>query len=376
MPVRVFIFLVMCAFASVPGFPAGAQTPALARVGLLLAQESVAIGADGPLEAADLDSGRRETIEGGRLTVRAGTGGVEVGATTFGGTVRLAPRAGFLSVNGRPYRGIMEIRRTVPGRLTVINELDLEAYLYGVVRSEMNPAWPPEALRAQAIAARSLAVHSAGRFAAEGYDVRATTESQVYGGVAAEDPRTSAAVDATRGVVLLYDGRVAFAPYHTDSGGATESSEFVWGAILPHLRGVADPHSREAPNHEWTLRLDLPTIEARASRTGRALVGLQRLDVAATSPSGRVVTLRLYTAIGTMDIRGTDFRSVIGANTLRSTLFVIRPAGDGGVQFSGRGFGHGVGMSQWGARSLALAGRDHAEILRYYYTGVTVGARP
>ncbi|HET8679850.1 MAG TPA: SpoIID/LytB domain-containing protein, partial [bacterium] len=204
MPVRVCVVLLMCVLAPVPALlPAGAQTSALVRVGLLLAQDSVVIGADGPLEAADLDSGRRETIEGGRLTVRAGSGGVEVGANSFGGTVRLQPRAGFLSVNGRPYRGIVEIRRTASGRLTVINEVDLEAYLYGVIRSEMNPGWPPETLRAQAIAARSLAVYSTGRFAAEGYDVRATTESQVYGGVAAEDPRTSAAVDATRGVVLL-----------------------------------------------------------------------------------------------------------------------------------------------------------------------------
>ncbi len=376
MAVRVFILLLMCVLASVPGYPAGAQTSALVRVGLVLAHESAAIGADGPLDAVDLDSGRRETIEGGRLTVRAGSGGIEVGAMSFGGTVRLQPRAGFLSVNGRPYRGLIEIRRSAPGRLTVINELDLESYLYGVVRSEMNPSWPPEALRAQAIAARSLALYSAGRFAAEGYDVRATTESQVYGGVAAEDPRTSAAVDATRGVVLLYDGRVVFAPYHTDSGGATESSEFVWGGMLPHLRGVADPHSREAPNHEWTLRVGLPTIEARASRTGRPLPGLQRLDVAATSPSGRVAMLRAHTTSGTVEFRGTDFRGLIGSSALRSTLFVMRQAGDGGVQFSGRGFGHGVGMSQWGARSLALAGRGHAEILRYYYTGVTVATRP
>ncbi|MGQ0550372.1 MAG: SpoIID/LytB domain-containing protein [Armatimonadota bacterium] len=376
MRARLCLLLVMGVLVVAPGRPTRAQAPALVRVGLLLAQESVTIGADGPLEAADLDSGRRETTEGGRLTVRPGIQGVEVGGSVFGGTVRLAPRAGLLAVNGRPYRGIIEIRRTSAGRVTVINELDLEAYLYGVVRSEMNPGWPSEALRAQAIAARSLAVQSAGRYASEGYDVRATTDSQVYGGVAAEDARTNAAVDATRGLVLLYDGRAVFAPFHTDSGGATESSEFVWGGMLPHLRGVADPHSREAPNHEWTLRLDLPTIEARLSRAGRPLAGVQRLATAVTSPSGRVVTLRVQATSGTMDIRGAEFRTVIGSSALRSTLFVVRPAGDSAVEFAGRGFGHGVGMSQWGARGLALAGRDHAEILRYYYTGVRVGPRP
>ncbi|MGH2404878.1 MAG: SpoIID/LytB domain-containing protein [bacterium] len=376
MPIRACIALMMCVLVLASGAPTPAQTSVSVRVGLLLAQESVSIGADGPLEAADVGSGRRETVEGGRLNVRVGTQGVEIGQAVYGSTVRLQPRAGYLHVNGRPYRGIVEIRRTTAGRVTVINELDLEEYLYGVVRSEMNPAWPRDALRAQAIAARSLATYSAGRFAAEGYDVRATTDSQVYGGVAAEDVRTNAAVDATRGLVLLYAGRVVFAPFHTDSGGATESSEFVWGGTLPHLRGVADPHSRQAPNHEWTLRLDLPTIEARLARAGRSVAGLQRLEVVGTSPSRRVVTLRLIAVSGTVDIRGTDFRTAIGSSTLRSTLFVIRPAGDGVMEVSGRGFGHGVGMSQWGARGLALAGRDYADILRYYYTGVGVGPRP
>ncbi len=373
---RVYIAAMLCALMLAPGLPARAQGSAFVRVGLLLAQESVTIGSDGPLDAADIDAGRRETIEGGRLTVRAVVGGIEIGSVIFGSTVRLQARTGHLQANGRPYRGLIEIRRTPAGRVTVINELDLDAYLYGVVRREMNPGWPPDALRAQAIAARSLAVQSAGRFAAEGYDVRATTESQVYGGVAAEDPRTNAAVDATRGQVLLYEGRVVSAPYHTDSGGATESSEFVWGGTLPHLRGVVDPFSKDAPNHQWNLRLDLATIEARLTRPGRPIGGLQRVDVAATSPSGRVVTLRLQTAGGTLEIRGTEFRTAIGSNTLRSTLFIVRPAGDGTVELLGRGFGHGVGMSQWGARGLALAGRVYPEILRYYYTGVSVGPRP
>ncbi len=376
MSARVRVLISVCVLVLAPGLPTRAQTPGLVRVGLLLGQESVAIGSDGPLDVVDVESGTRSTLEGGRLTVRAGVQGIDLGAVTFGGTLRLQPRTGFLQVNGRPYRGIIELRRTTQGRLTVINELDLEEYLFGVVRSEMDPRWPPDALRAQAIAARSLAVQSAGRFAAEGYDVRSTTDSQVYGGVAAEDPRTTAAVEATRGLVLLYEGRAAFAPYHTDSGGATESSEFVWGSVMPHLRGVADPYSKDAPNHEWTLRLDLPTIEARLRSAGRPIAGLQRLEVGATSPSGRVMMLRVFTATGTFDVRGNDFRTVLGANTLRSTLFVIRQGGDGAVEFAGRGFGHGVGMSQWGARGQAQAGRDHTEILRYYYTGVIVGPRP
>ncbi len=377
MLLRACVALLVCAVLLAAGTSTRAQPPALVRVGLLLGQEAVTLGAERPVDATDGESGRRDTLEGGSLDVRPGSQGVEVGTMAFGAVVRLQPMGGFLLVNGRPYRGLIEIRRTAQARLTIINELDLEEYLYGVVRSEMDPRWPPEALRAQAIAARSLAAQSAGRFAAEGYDVRSTTDSQVYGGVAAEDPRATAAVDATRGLVMLYDGRPAFAAYHTDSGGATESSEYVWGSVIPHLRGVADPYSKDAANHEWVVRLDLGTIEAALQRAGRPAAGLRRLEIAGTSPSGRVMTLRLICATGPIEMKGADFRAAIGVNTLRSTLFVLRLVpGVASVELIGKGSGHGVGMSQWGARGLALAGRDYVEILRYYYTGVTVGPRP
>jgi stage II sporulation protein D len=379
-PGRLLMTGVVCAIAALSstGGPLVAQALAVIRVGLVWAVEGVTIGTDGPLDVTDLATGRRDTQEGGRLAARASATGLDFGGEVYGDIVRLRPRAAsaYLQVNGRPYRGLIEIRRTAAGRLTVINELDLEHYLYGVVRSEMDPRWPVEALRAQAIAARSLAVYSAGRFAAEGYDVRATTDTQVYGGVAAEDPRTTAAVDATRGQVMTFDGRAVFAAYHTDSGGATESSEFVWGTIRPYLRGVADPHSRDAPNHEWSLKVDHGTLAERLARAGRPVGLLRRVEVTATSPSGRVMALRLTGTGGAVEVRGTDFRNLLGVAVLRSTLFVVRPAGDDALEFAGRGYGHGVGMSQWGARGQAAAGRDAFDILRYYYAGVTIGQRP
>jgi len=374
----VLVVAVMLAYgAPARAWQGTSQAADLVRVGLLLGQESLTVACAGPFELIDVESGRRETLEAGRLTARAATGGLELEGVAYGALVRLIPRSAYFQIGGRPYRGLIELRRTSAGRVTAINELDLEEYLYGVVRSEMDPRWPSEALRAQAIAARSLAVNSAGRFAAEGYDVRATTDSQVYGGVAAEDARTTGAVDATRGLVLLHNGRPAFAAYHADSGGATESSEYVWGSVSPHLRGVPDPFSRDAPGHEWTLRLDLAAIEARLQRAGRPMTGLHRLEVASTSPSGRVMVLRLASASGASEIRGTEFRTAVGTSVLRSTLFSVRSSpGEGSVEFAGRGFGHGVGMSQWGARGMALAGRDYTAILKHFYTGVAIAARP
>lgn len=353
------------------------QVSDLIRVGLLLGQESITVTCAGPFDLLDIESGRRETFESGRLTARAATLGLELDGVGYGATVRLVPRSAYLHLGGRPYRGLIELRRTAAGRVTAINELDLEEYLYGVVRSEMDPRWPPEALRAQAIAARSLAVHSAGRFAAEGYDVRSTTDSQVYGGVGAEDARTTAAVDATRGLIIFHNGRPAFAAFHADSGGATESSEYVWGSVTPHLRGVPDPFSKDAPNHEWTLRLEMAVIETRLQRAGRSVAGLARIEVASTSPSGRAMVIRLAAASGGGEIRGTEFRTAVGPNVLRSTLFAVRSyPTEGTVELAGRGFGHGVGMSQWGARGMALAGRDYTAILKHFYTGIEIAARP
>jgi stage II sporulation protein D len=266
---------------------------------------------------------------------------------------------------------MVELRRTPSGRLTVINELDLEEYLYGVLKVEVDPGWPAEALKAQAVAARTLALYSLNRFASEGYDVRATTESQAYEGVTAEDPRTTAAVEDTRGEIMTYQGRPIFAAYHSDSGGYTESSELVWGGTYPYLKGVSDPYSTGAPNHEWVVRMDLTTFATRLRLSGRLVTNVTGIEVAEATPSGRAALVRVADAHGVLLLKGAELRSVLGAG-LRSTLFTVRLISDDPpqVEFLGRGYGHGVGLSQWGARGMAEAGRQYREILSYYYSGV------
>ena len=301
------------------------------------------------------------------------TGVAAAGVGSFDAAVRLVPVDGArLYLDIRPYRGVVELRRTPAGRLTVINELDLEEYLYGVLKNEVDPQWPTEALKAQAVASRTWALYSLNRFASEGYDVRATTESQVYNGVTAEDPRTTVAVDETRGEIMTYQGRPIFAAYHSDSGGYTESSELVWGGSgYPYLRGVTDPYSAGAPRHEWIVRMDLATFENRVRRSGRMITNVTGIEVAEATPSGRAALLRVSGAHGVLLLKGAELRAVLGAD-LRSTLFTVRLAPDDPpqVEFQGRGSGHGVGLSQWGARGMAEMGRRYQEILSYYYSGI------
>lgn len=344
------------------------------RVGILREQGQVVVMSERPIDVRG--PGRPAMVlPPGAYEMRPGPSGIELpDVGEFFGPVRFAPtEQANLFIGIRPYRGIIEIRRTPAGRLTVINELPLESYLYGVLKMEVDPAWPAEALKAQAVAARTLALYNLGRYRSEGYDVRATTDTQVYGGILAEDPRTVAAVDATRGEVLVYQGRPILAVYHSDSGGMTESSEFVWGGRYPYLRGVSDPFTSAAP---WVVKLDLPSLEDRLRRAGKPVTGLQRVTVEELTPSGRVATVRIDSVMGTLVLKATELRSALGVGVMKSTLFTIRLLEEEqAVEFAGRGSGHGVGMSQWGARGLAMQGRAYADILRYYYAGVSLESR-
>ncbi len=349
------------------------------RVALLRDADRVNVVSDRPvaLVAGQLVSLR---LEPGAYEFVATPSGIELAGagSRFAETVRLSPtEGGRLFIGIRPYRGVLEFRRTSSGRMKVINQLELEEYLYGVLKMEVDPAWPAEALKAQAVAARTLALHSMNRFASEGYDVRATTDTQVYGGVSAEDRRTTAAVDETSGEIVTYDGRPIFAAYHSDSGGYTESSELVWGGRYPYLQGVPDPYSTGAPNHEWIRRMDLARFEERLRNAGRAVNGITGIEIAESTPSGRAGLIRIIGAHGVLAVKGNDLRTILGADLLRSTLFLVRltPEEPLLVEFLGRGSGHGVGLSQWGARGMAAVGRTHTEILRYYYTGIDLEVR-
>ena len=263
--------------------------------------------------------------------VRDGAGAVhelEAGAYTFGPALKLKVRADEEPVTlqapllfspgaspleyVRPYRGQIQLNLG-SNRLQVVNNVGLEPYLYGVVPREVPSTWPAEALKAQAVVARSyaLAVRKTGA-----YDLYPDTRSQVYGGVPAEKPSTNAAVDATAGQVLLYAGKVATTFFFSTSGGRTANVGDVWsGDPLPYLVSVPDPYDNASPHHTWGPVL-LPHAKlARTFKLPGAVVDV-RTDV---NPSQRVDTVTFVTARGDeLSFRGTDVRTRLG---LRSTWF-------------------------------------------------------
>jgi stage II sporulation protein D len=288
--------------------------------------------------------------------------------------IRTTGNCRLVTVNGKPYRGSFKIFTVNRNSLHVINTLDIESYLYGVIPKEMSPQWPLEALKAQSVAARSFALYQKRINKNRAYDVAASTGSQVYGGYSVESPPANRAVDETKGIVMMHKGQPALAYFHANSGGITEEASNVWTAEVPYLKSVEDAPSTRAPNMAWSASLDVNTIKRSLLRHGIKLSAVTGIRAVKNSPSGRVTKIGIYTPEGEIVLDGNDFRLKVDPSIIKSTLFNILPRDDGeeNVRFEGRGFGHGVGMSQWGALVMAREGCSYREILSHYYRGVEI----
>jgi SpoIID/LytB domain protein len=297
------------------------------------------------------------------------------------------------------YRGVIELIPKKIG-LTVVNRVNLEEYLYGVVPAEIPAAWPQAVLEAQAVAARTYALANLGRYRIQGFDLLATPVSQVYSGVTQEAPSVIEAVNATRGKILTFNGKPAAAFYYDNSGGYTESGAFVWGTDRPYLQALPEQPltARDKPlapdelsdwltsqpecvtfregyfvrsAYRWTLWVTRQQLESRIHRKAKvgrikAIIPMER------GISGRVKRVMIKGTAGSYILNRESIPYRLGG--LRSTLFVVQPKlGRDGLPesfiFSGGGWGHGVGMSQSGAAGMALDGAAASEILSYYYPG-------
>lgn len=365
------------------------------------------------------------------LRVLSGDGGRPIGRTRPGETVSFSLRNGLVvGPGGRSapsyvvepldrghlqaegagtYRGTF---RVVPalkgGGLNLINDVDIESYLLGVLKAEMLASFHSEALKAQAVVCRTFALRHKDAFRAMGFGLKATEQSQMYEGLAGEDPRTSAAVMATRGIVMLSEGKPVEASYHSCCGGRTEDNENVWeGGPRPYTRSVRCDWCGDCPHAEWRAELSYEDIEKALTAHGWGLGGIRAIDLD-YSDSGRVRYVVITTAEGRkVYVPGNKFRIIVDRRTLKSLRFVFKddPVGDlmaaspavsEGAETSdaaiqavisgylaryaatrrnlvveGRGFGHGVGLCQWGANGLASTkGASFRRILSHYYQHV------
>ncbi len=315
-------------------------------------------------DAAGQEIAQLEALNG--FSAQGGGGNVELGKL-HSSQLSIEPTGGgFVWIGDHWYRGRTLLVPTGRG-LTAINVVDLEQYLYSVLGAEMSADWPQEALKAQAVAARSYALYKRATAGNSVYDLGDTTKWQVYKGLETEGQGTHLAVDATAGQVMTYGGQIILAVFHSSSGGHTENVENVWTGSYPYLRGVAD-YDMGSPEYEWTKNFSRREVSNRISGVGNVI----EMTPEHTTPWGRIISMIVKGDRGTRRISGNDLRSALG---LRSTLFVVNPS-DNGFQLHGRGYGHGLGLSQWGARNLAQKGINYQRILTHYYQNITLARIP
>ncbi|MDK2878812.1 MAG: stage sporulation protein [Thermoanaerobacteraceae bacterium] len=324
-----------------------------------------------------------------------------------------------ISLNGRRYRGIIEILPSQDRKITAVNELEIEDYLYGVVPLEMPSNWPQEALKAQAVASRTYALYNLSKWEKLGFDICGSTQDQAYGGFDAENMVSNEAVDETKGQYILYNNKPIMALYHADSGGITEDSKDVFGFDLPYLKPVEDSFDRDSPHSIWNASFSLKDIGEKVGKIDASLGEIEGISVIEKTSSGRIKKIMIQGTSGNKILSGSEIRNVL---QLKSTLFDIRGGGANlfvisgsdyekkisikdraiisrrglfnlsgqdaflagltdiknvslvgdGYEFSGRGWGHGIGMSQWGARGMAEQGYNYKQILQHYYKNVEI----
>ncbi|MCX5686153.1 MAG: SpoIID/LytB domain-containing protein [Candidatus Omnitrophica bacterium] len=275
-------------------------------------------------------------------------------------------------VDSRRFRGDIDIIRKDNGRIMVVNYIGLEDYLYGVLYHEVSHRWPAEVLKAQAIAARTFALYQARQNKSQPYDLRSDIYSQVYGGRTSEKWSTTRAVDLTKGEVLTYNGDIVPAYYHATCAGYTEDASALWNMDVPYLKGVQCGYCKNSKHYKWRKEISLWELADKLKDGGYKIGKIASVTVLSKNRSDRVDKIEIKDDAGiSVILTGKDFRQIIGPNEVRSTKF------DASIKWNllileGLGWGHGVGMCQWGAYGMARKGMKAEEILKYYYPGTEI----
>ena len=283
--------------------------------------------------------------------------------------VRVIPsRSGSLSVAGKRYFGEIHVLKR-SSSLSFVNVLDLETYLSGVIGAEMPLTFPQEALRAQAIAARTYALWRMKTAQGADFDLTADQASQVYGEAPSVSPVARRVARDTQGVVLLFEGKILPAYSSSTCGGQTGSVEAVMGLrkIKP-LSGVFCPFCKGSKYYRWEAAFSSAEVGTLLEKGGYSTGDIERIERTGAAKSGYGGWVKVTGRNGSVSLAANDFRMLLGSMKIKSTRFEVSRQGDY-FRFAGSGFGHGVGMCQWGARGMAEKGFEALQILAYYYSG-------
>ncbi len=336
--------------------------------------------------------------------------------------ISIQPQNGqVINCGGTKYRGYILLEKETNGLMTVLNIVNTEDYVASVLGKEMSYSWPQEALKAQAVCARNFAICRGNSHKGYNFDVCSTTHCQVYAGVAGEHENTRKATEETKGILATFEGKVVPLYFYATSGGKTEDVKNVWGSVHGYLKAVDDPYENpeKASKYRWGVTLTKSEIEEKLIKAGADIGNLKSITLDETTPSGRVTKMTFNGDSGTYSVKLEKCRTILGLYSQKFTIesnetqsgesiyttigdmtgpfYITNGAqniktetfsvldGNGNVTqinmkktpipadtyiINGGGYGHGVGMSQWGARGMAESGFNYIDILTHYFTGI------
>jgi stage II sporulation protein D (peptidoglycan lytic transglycosylase) len=347
----------------VPPTPSAVERPI--RVRIAVGRETLLLDGEG-IRARRTDGTLLASSEG-LVSIRADVDAILWNAGERVGSPLDVRSSGGIRVDGKRIRGAVRLIAS-DGRLTAIALIPLEEYVSAVLAKEVSPSFLPEALAAQAVAVRTYALLGMSRPRGPDFDLVSDVEDQVFDGFDNVSDRFREAAESTRGEALYYRGTLARAVYHSTCGGRTESAENAWGTDVPYLRSVVCDDCRESPVWRWEYRMDAAEGRRVAMAVGVRPGKWLTFEVTRTTSSGRAARIRVSSGGFSLEISASRFRRMAGYAKVRSLAFTIVPYANGWV-FHGKGYGHGVGMCQWGANGMAKEGASHREILQRYYPG-------
>lgn len=339
-------------------------------VGIVQSTRELLIASDEPYRVTDAQG--RQLFAGNKFAptkIRASANGIQIGPQSFSRPpLTLESRGGAFKVKGNSYRHALKIWREQNGTISVVNVVGIEDYLKGVLPREMTATWGFEALKAQAVASRTYALFKAIEKKAERSVLSQDVLSQVYGGKSAENPATSRAVEATAGEILTHHGKIFPAYFHSTCGGRTTRADYQWRVEEhPVLQGVVCDFCRESKHYRWSASFKTEEIRQRLRKAGVPVKSIQRIVLAEPDASGRPRMIVVEDGQQKFRLNSNDFRLWVDPMKLKSILISSVDWEGDSIRFRGKGWGHGVGLCQYGAKKLAELGYTYRQILDHYY---------
>jgi len=344
----------------------------------LKVKENVTVGILFDIESLNIASDKKYSIKNSEKTLNLSEGNINlrilgdkiiVGKYNLKLPVKITSDS-YIIVNKVIYRGNILIRLSKNGKLNIINVLNIEDYLKGVLPKEVSASWDIEALKAQAVISRSYAVKNLNRHITENFNMCSSVHCQVYGGASAENEKCNKAIADTHGQVLMFDNEIAQTVFHASCGGYTEDPKYVWdwkNATPDYLKGRKDKYCSDSPHNEWTCTLSEKIIRKKLLSSGYKIGSIKKITLSGNTGGHAKEFVIITHKDGKLKLKTYKFRLAVDSGLIKSAMIKnIKRKGTDFI-FSGRGWGHRVGLCQCGAKVMAEKGLSYKKILQYYY---------